>query len=302
MQTSDRIALLLLGALWGGGFLFVRIAVPDFGPFALVNLRVLLAGVLMLAWAAARGGVPPFWQRWRDYVILSALNVAAPFTLAAWAVITVPASLAAIIMATVPLFTAPLAAFRLRVWPSSRQILGLVTGFLGVALLIGMGPIPRTPAALTAMGALLAAAFFYAVGGIYTARKFTGVSPVESTIGQQFGAFVLLLPFALAVPPREAPTLAAIVSLVLLAVLGTVVAYLLFFRLISSVGPTQTATVAYLIPLFGTAWGVLLLGEPIGVATIIGMATILVGVLLVTEARLPIRGRTVLAKARTADL
>ncbi|MBA2596258.1 MAG: DMT family transporter [Chloroflexia bacterium] len=291
MQTGDRLALLLLGALWGGGFLFVRIAVPDFGPFALVNLRVLLAGVLMLAWAAARGGVPPFWLRWRDYLILSALNVAAPFTLSAWAVITVPASLAAIVMATIPFFTAVLMALRLRVWPTARQILGLLVGFAGVAILTGLGPIPLTPAVLASIAALLASAFFYALGGIFTARRFAGVSPVESTIGQQFGAFVLLVPFALAVPPREAPSTPAIASLLLLALLGTVVAYLLFFRLISSVGPTRTATVAYLIPLFGTAWGALLLGEPVGPATVLGMATILAGVVLVTGMRLAIPGR-----------
>ncbi len=301
MQTGDRLALLLLGALWGGGFLFLRIAVTDFGPVALVDLRVLIAGGLMLAWAAARGGVPAFWGRWRDYLVLSALNVAVPFTLSSWAVLTVPASLAAIIMATVPLFTAPLAAFRLRVWLSPRQILGLVTGFVGVALLIGLGPIAITPAMLAAIGALLAAAFFYAVGGIYTARKFTGVSPVESTIGQQFGAFVLLLPFALLVPPRATPSLPAIAALLLLAILGTVVAYLLFFRLISSVGPTQTASVAYLIPLFGTMWGVVLLGEPVGIATVVGMATILAGVVLVTGTRLPVRRRGPFASARTVD-
>ncbi len=282
MKTGDRLALLLLGALWGGGFLYVRIAVPDFGPFALVAVRVLLAGGLMLAWAAARGGVPPFWRRWRDYLVLSALNVAVPFTLAAWALLTVPASLAAIIMATVPLFTAPLAAFRLRANTSTRQILGLVIGFIGVALLIGLGPISITPGVIMAIGALLGTAFFYAVGGIYTAHRFTGVSPVESTIGQQFGAFLLLLPFALAVPPRTMPSTAAIAALLMLTVFATVFAYVLFFRLISSIGPTQTATVSYLIPLFGVGWGAALLGEPVGPATIAGMVTILAGVLLVT--------------------
>lgn len=301
MKTSDRLALLALGALWGGGFLFVRIAVFDFGPLALVDLRVLIAGALMLAWAAARRAVPPFWRRWRDYLVLSALNVAVPFTLASWAVITVPASLASIMMATVPLFTAPIAAFRLRERPTAREVLGLAVGFVGVALLVGLGPIPLTPAFLAAIAALLGAALCYAVGGIYTARRFTGVSPVESTIGQQFGAFVLLLPFALAVPPRAFPSWPATAALLLLAVLGTVVAYLLFFHLISSVGPTRTATVAYLIPLFGTAWGVLLLGEPFGVVTVAGMAAILAGVLLVTGARVPVRRRRPIARVRSAD-
>jgi drug/metabolite transporter (DMT)-like permease len=297
MRSTDRLALLALSALWGGGFLFVRIAVPDFGPFALVATRVLLAGGLMLAWAAARGGVPPFWRRGRDYLVLSALNVAFPFTLSAWALLTVPASLAAIIMATVPLMTAPLAAFRLRAMPSPRQIAGLAVGFAGVAILVGLGSVSVTPGNLTAIGALLATAFFYAVGGIFTARKFTGVSPIESTIGQQFAAFALLLPFALLSPPRDVPSSPAIAALVLLTVFPTVVAYLLFFRLISAVGPTQTAMTAYLIPLFGVMWGVVLLGETVGPATVVGMAVILVGVVLVTGSGRPLPFRRARAKA-----
>ena len=301
MAASDRLALLALSALWGGGFLFVRIAVPDFGPFALVATRVLLAGLLMLAWAAARGGVPPFWRRGRDYLVLSAINVAFPFTLSAWALLTVPASLAAIIMATVPFFTAPLAAFRLRLIPSPRQILGLVVGFVGVAILVGLGSVSVTPDSLAAIAALLATAFFYALGGIYTARKFTGVSPIESTLGQQFAAFVLLLPFALAAPPSDIPSTPAIAALVLLTVFPTVVAYLLFFRLISAVGPTQTAMTAYLIPLFGVIWGVVLLGETVGPATVVGMAVILAGVVLVTGSGRSLSRRRSLARTRAAE-
>lgn len=282
MRGNDLLALLALSAMWGGGFLFVRIAVPDFGPFALVAVRVLLAGGLMAAWAAARGGVPPFWRRGREYLVLGALNVAFPFTLSSWALLTVPASLAAIIMATVPLFTAPLAAVRLRTPPTPRQVVGLLVGFVGVAILVGLGSAAIDEESLAAIGALLATAFFYAVGGIYTAWKFTGVSPIESTIGQQFAAFALLLPFALIVPPQGVPSSGAIGALALLTVFPTVVAYLLYFRLISAVGPTQTAMTAYLIPLFGVVWGVVLLGEAVGPATFVGMGVILAGVVLVT--------------------
>jgi drug/metabolite transporter (DMT)-like permease len=282
VRPQDRLALLALGALWGAGFLFVRIAVPAFGPFALVAVRVLIAGALMLAWAAALGGVPPFWRRWREYLVLSALNVAIPFTLSAWAVIAVPASLAAIVMATIPLFTAPLAAVQLREQPSLRQNAGLVLGFVGVAVLIGLGPIAATRDVLAAIAALLGASLCYAIGGIYTARRFTGASPLESTIGQQFAAFALLLPFSLVFPPQAWPPLDAVAALLVLAVFATAIAYMLYFRLITSVGATRQATVAYLIPLFGAAWGVLFLDEPFGLATAAGMGIILLGVVLVT--------------------
>ena len=287
MQTPDRVALVLLGALWGGGFLFIRIAVPAFGPLALVDLRVLIAGMVLLLWVAARGEIPPFWRRWREYLVLGALNVALPFTLIAWAALTVSASLGSIMMATIPLFTAPVAATQLHERVSPRQAAGLAVGFIGVGLLVGLGPLPITPTFGGAVIALLAAAALYALGGVYTARRFTGASPVESTIGQQFGAFVLLLPFALAAPPRAWPPVSAVVALLILAVFSSVLAYLLFFRLISSVGATKTATVSYLIPLFGTLWGVVVLREQVGWATLAGMVVILAGVMLATGARIP---------------
>src|SRR5918999_5026487 len=291
MQTSDRVALVLLGALWGGGFLFTRIAVPAFGPVALVDVRVLIAGVVLLVWVAARGELPPFWRRWREYLVLGALNVALPFTLIAWAALTVSASLGSILMATVPLFTAPVAAIQLNERISGRQAAGLIVGFIGVGILVGLRPLPLSPEFAAAVSALLGASALYAVGGVYTARRFTGASPVESTIGQQLGAFVLLLPFAVAMPPRVWPPLSAVVALLILAVFSSVLAYLLFFRLITSVGATATATVSYLIPLFGTLWGVVVAQERVGWETIAGMLVILSGVVLATGRQLPLPRR-----------
>ena len=288
MHNADRVALVLLGVVWGGGFLFIRIAVPSFGPLVLVDLRVLIAGLVLLLWAAAREGIPPFWRRWREYLVLGALNVALPFTLIAWAALAVSASLSAIMMATIPLFTAPIAAIQLNERVSGRQAAGLIVGFIGVGILVGLNPLPMTREFGVAVSALLAAAALYALGGVYTARRFTGASPVESTIGQQFGAFVLLFPFALLRPPTERPPLSAIGALLILAVFSSVLAYLLFFRLISSVGATKTATVSYLIPLFGTLWGVALLQERVGLETLAGMIVILSGVVLATGTRLSV--------------
>ena len=286
MQTGDRVALVLLGALWGGGFLFTRIAVPAFGPLALVDLRVLIAGLILLLWVIARGELPPFWRRWREYLVLGALNVALPFTLIAWAALTLPASLGSILLATVPLFTAPIAAVQLNERVSARQAAGLIVGFIGVGILVGFRPLSLTPAFVAAVSALLGAAAFYAVGGVYTARRFTGASPVESTIGQQFGAFVLLLPFAIVAPPQAWPPLSAVIALLIFAVFSSVLASLLFFRLISSVGATATATVSYLLPLFGTIWAVVVAQERIGLETLAGMLVIAAGVVMATGTRL----------------
>jgi drug/metabolite transporter (DMT)-like permease len=146
--------------------------------------------------------------------------------------------------------------------------------------------LPLTPAFGAAVSALLGAAALYALGGVYEARRITGASPVESKIGQQFGAFVLLLPFALAAPPLAWPPVSAVVALLILAVFSSALAYLLFFRLISSVGATKTATVSYLIPLFGTIWAVVVLQERVGLEMLAGMLVVLCGVLLAMGTRL----------------
>jgi drug/metabolite transporter (DMT)-like permease len=146
--------------------------------------------------------------------------------------------------------------------------------------------LPLTPAFGAAVSALLGAAALYALDGVYEARRITGTSPVESTIGQQLGAFVLLLPFALAAPPRVWPPVSAVVALLILAVFSSALAYLLFFRLISSVGATKTATVSYLIPLFGTIWAVVVLQERVGLEMLAGMLVVLCGVLLAMGTRL----------------
>jgi drug/metabolite transporter (DMT)-like permease len=205
-------------------------------------------------------------------------------------------------MATVPLFTVPVAAVWLRDRVSRRQGAGLVVGFVGVALLVGLGPVPMTPALAAAVVALLAAASFYALGGVYTARRFSGASPLESTIGQQFATFALLLPFTLVALPQSWPSREATVALLILALFPSAVAYLFYFRLITRVGPVNTATVSYLIPLFGTVWGALILREPVGLATLLGMAVILAGVLLATGP-LPARPRRWLpSKSRSREV
>ena len=288
MSARNLVSLVVLGVLWGGSFLFIRVAVPAFGPAALVAVRVLVASVLLLAWAGARGEMPSFRQRWRHYLLLGAFNVALPFTLVAAAELVVPASLAAILMATIPLVTASVAAGWLGESLSGRQALGLALGFAGVGVLVGWSPLPLRPAVLLAIGALLLATVCYALAGIYTAKAFRGVSPTEQTIGQQLAAFVLLLPLIAVIPPRAWPSAGAAGAVLVLAVFSTAVAYLIFFRLIHEVSPTRTATVAYLVPLFGTAWGAIALREPVGPSTLVGLGVILAGVALATRTRLPL--------------
>ena len=282
MRPKDLGALILLGALWGGSFLFIRVAVPDLGPFVLMELRVGLAALVLLLCTVVVGRLPKVRARWREFLIIGAVNAAIPFSLIATAEINLTASLAAILNSTTVLFTAVVAA----VWTGDaltvRKIVGIVSGIVGVAVLVGWDPIPLNGVVLLSVGAMLVASLSYALGAVYIKRTFAGIPPLTMAIGQLTGAATLLLPLAAVTLPGEEPSAAVALSMLGLALLSTAVAYLLYFRLIENVGPTSTVTVTLLVPVSGLLFGVLLLDEPFGVGTLVGLAIILSSVALVT--------------------
>lgn len=293
MKLLDVGALVLLAGLWGGSFLFMRIAAPALGPLLMADSRVLLAGSSLIAFAAVAGGAPGLAGRWKSFLIVGALNAAIPYSLIGMAELHLTAGLASVLNATTPLFTALVAAVWLKESLKARQVLGLLLGIGGVAVLVGWGPLSLTPLLLGSMAASLAAAISYAFAGVYAKGAFTGLTPLTTATGQQLGAGFLLLPLALtsaAIEPASIHlSLKVAVAMVLLALLCTSIAYLLYFHLITHVGPTGTLSVTFLIPIFGLFWGALFLGEPAGASTLLGLAVILASVLLVLGMRIPIR-------------
>jgi len=285
IRAKDLLTLVLLGAIWGSSFLFIRIAVPELGPSLLMELRVGLAALALAPFAVALGMVPKVWSRWRPFFVLGLLNAAIPFSLIALAEIYITASLAAILNSTTVLFAALVAAAWLGEPLTARKVSGVVLGIVGVAVLVGLDPLPLNGAVLLSVGAMLLAAFFYALGGTYTRKNFSGVRPLTMAVGQQTGAAVILLLPAASALPDAAPSLAGALSALALALLCTAVAYLLYFRLIASVGPTSTLTVTFLAPGFGVFFGVVFLGEPFGWGTLAGLSIILFSVALVTGIR-----------------
>jgi drug/metabolite transporter (DMT)-like permease len=279
MGARDLGALLLLGALWGGSFIFIRVAVPALGPFVLMDLRVGLAALALCAVAAGR--LPKVWTRWKEFLIIGTLNSAIPFSLIAAAEINLTASLAAILNSTTVLFTAVVAA----VWTgealTAKKVVGVVLGIIGVAVLVGWDPIALNGVVLLSVGAMLAASLSYALAAVYVKRTFAGIPPLTMAIGQPAAAALLLFPLAAVSLPGEPPSLDVTLSVLGLALLSTAVAYMLYFRLIENVGPTSTVTVTLLVPVFGLLFGVLLLNEPFGLGTIAGMGIILSSVALV---------------------
>jgi drug/metabolite transporter (DMT)-like permease len=282
MGGRDLGALVLLSALWGASFIFIRVAVPALGPFVLVELRVGLGAVALALSAAFLGGLPKLRVRWRQFVLLGMVNVAIPFSLISAAEINLTASLAAILNSTTVMFTAVVAAVWMGDDLTARKVVGVMLGIVGVAVLVGWDPIVMNWVVVLSVGAMLAASLAYALGSVYAKRTFAGSPPLAIAIGQLTAAATLMLPLAAVSVPDERPSTIVVLSILGLALPSTALAYMLYFRLIENVGPTSTSTVTLLVPLFGLLFGVVLLEEPVGLGTLAGLVLILSSVTLIT--------------------
>lgn len=296
---TNRTALLLLplGAIFGSSFLFMRVAAPELGPIAVAEGRV---GVAALALALAVGprDLRVLATEWRGYLVLGLFNVAIPFALISFAEVTISASLAALLNATVPMFAVIVGAIWLRQRLTAKRLTAVVTGLVGVGVLVGWSPIELTPATILAAAAMLSATASYAIGLTYARRRFAGVPPVHSAAGQTMAATVILAPLALLTLPSAPPSLEAAVSVLTLGLLCTAFAWPLLFRLLGAFGPTAASTVTFLAPVFGVTWGALFLAEPLGPEMLVGGAVIAVSLLLIFDIRLP--GRPQVTAARVA--
>lgn len=282
MRPRDFAGLVSLGALWGGSFLFIRVAVSALGPFLLVELRVGLAATALLLYALVAGRLPKIRSRWRSFLVLGFVNAAVPFCLIATAEIHLTASLAAILNSTTVMFTAIVGAVWMGDVLTARKVGGIVLGIAGVTVLVGWDPLPLSGIVLLSVAAMLLASLSYALGATYVKRSFSGIPPLGMAIGQMTAATVLLLPFSFVGTPEGVLSSSVAFCVLGLALLSTAVAYLIYFRLIENVGPTSTVTVTLLVPVFGLLFGVLLLDEPFGLGTLAGLGIILSSVVLIT--------------------
>lgn len=275
------IQFIMLGAVWGGSFLFLRIISPVLGPVVVTDTRVLLGtlmiGSYMLLQRKKIFGVHP----WFKIAILAFLSCALPFTLIAFTEIYLTTSMGSILNATTPIYAALLSLIVLREKSHYSQYLGFLLGIVGVIILVGFESIKITPMMLLALAAILLATLCYASGGLYAAKAFSGFPPVLLAFWQQLFSFLLLLPFAVYQRPHVMPNLSILACMLCLGVMCTGLAFLLYFNLIKNIGPHKTMSVAYIIPIFGMLWGHLFLGEDIGPTTILGAFTILFAVYLI---------------------
>ncbi|HEX5612012.1 MAG TPA: DMT family transporter [Burkholderiales bacterium] len=282
MKPADYARLLVLAALWGGAFIFLRVAAPVLGPAWTAELRVLLGGLALLAWFRWTGFDAELMRHARFHLLIGTVNIALPFALYSYAAMHAPASMLAIVNASAPMFgLAWNAAFRDErvTW---RKAAGLALGIAGVAL------IARPSGDASGLGAPLAAALgaccAYGLTGVLMKRHASGASPRGMAAGNQLAAALVLLPLLPLLPPLAAPSALVIANVLALALLASGVAFVLYFRLIADIGATRALTVTYLIPLFGVLWGWIFLDETLPGLALAGGALIVAGTLLVTRA------------------
>ena len=282
MSKASIIRLFLLSAIWGASFLFMRVSAPYFSPTDLIFWRVGLGAAFLFVVSLFLAKRLRIKEYWRHYLILGLLNAAIPFSLFAYAAKTASASLLSILNSTAPIWAALIGHFLFRVETKTQAWVGMVIGLLGVGLLIGVESLALPEGGLLAIFAALGATFCYGLGTHY-AKLAKSNDAFSNAHGNMWGATVLLAPFFLF--PNQATSqlpVTVIASILLLGVLCSGVAFLLYFRLVEDIGAISALTVTFLIPVFGVFWGVVFLNERFGWHSLFGTMLIFVGLSLVT--------------------
>jgi drug/metabolite transporter (DMT)-like permease len=296
VDRRNWILLLALAALWGASYLFIKIGLDDLSPAAIVFIRTALAAAVLLPFAIKSGGMAPLWQRWQAIAILAVIQVAGPFLLISAGEQHIASSLAGILVASAPIFTALLAIWidqseRL----STNGVIGVVIGILGVALLLGVevegsGLVGGLMVVLASVG--------YALGGFGLKRYFTGYQPLALVASTMTASAIMTLPLFLIDLPSDVG-LDTAGAMAALGLGGTGIAFVIYYTLNHAIGPTKTSLVAYIAPIFAVVYGVTLLDEDFGLTTAVGIVLITGGSWL--AARSPARVPVEAPQARSAE-
>jgi drug/metabolite transporter (DMT)-like permease len=289
MDRRAWTLLLVLSAIWGASYMFIEIGLRDMGPAAIAWLRVALGAAVLVPIAAMRGELG--WAR-GDVALIAAValvQAAGPFLLIGLGQEEISSSLAGILVSSTPIFTALLA-----IWVDHEErstglrLFGVLTGFAGVVILLGVD-LGGSAAAMLGGSAVLLASFGYAVGGFMTKRKLYETPPLGLAAAVMVASTALLAPAAAIDAPAAFPGAGPLAAITALGLLGTGVAFAIFFELIGRVGPAKAFVVTYLASAFALAYGVTLLDEPLTVGAVAGLVLIVGGSWLAAEGRLSAR-------------
>jgi drug/metabolite transporter (DMT)-like permease len=276
--------LAIVAAIWGSSYMFIKVAVEEIEPTAMMCLRLVLAAAVLvpvlLVMVGAREAIGEIRATGWDAWAVGVLNMALPFTLIAWGEKHIDSGIAAIANASVPIFVVLLA---LRFNPGERvrgaRLLGILLGFAGVGVLTGLNPEGGWWAVAGTL-AIVAASLSYASANHYVQHRFAGTTPLLITVASSITGALVLLPFALVQLPDEVPSWKALGSIAALGILGTALALLFFYRMLASYGASRASLVTYLLPPTALVYGALILDERITLNAILGLLLILGGVAL----------------------
>jgi drug/metabolite transporter (DMT)-like permease len=282
MRFRDSVDLVVLAAFWGASFLFMRIAVPEFGPVVLAQLRVTIAALFLLPILLLRSDTSELIVHWKILALLGVLNSAIPFYLLSFSTLHLSGGFASILNATAPLWAAVVAWLWLSALLDRYKISGLLLGFAGVLILVWNKVSFATGASTLAIFAAIGAAAFYGIGANLARKYVSGISSLAVATGSMIAASLFLLPGAVILWPADSVTTGAWAAVIAMGVVSTGIAYALYFRLIANVGPAKAVAVTYLVPVFAVIWGTWLLDEAVTVTMLVGSVIILLGTALAT--------------------
>ena len=276
-----------VSVIWGMPYLFIKIAVEEVSPSVMAWSRLTLAALVLLPVAWRLGALRGLGERWRILTAFAAVEMAVPWPLLGFGEVHVSSSLAAILIATVPLFVALLATrFDHAERPTRTRLLGMLIGLAGVVALVGIDIGSQRDELLGAL-AILVVAFLYAIGPMIVKRRLSDVDPLGPVAASLGIAALLVTPFALADVPDSVPSADTLASLVVLGLLCSALAFLFFFRLIAEIGPGRATVITYINPVVALALGVAVLDESVTTGVAVGLLLILAGSWLSTDGRLP---------------
>ncbi len=283
MRGHDITDLILLAAIWGSSFLFITLAVDDFGPFALMALRTGIGLLVLLPLLFWRHALPDLVKHWRPIFVVGIISAAIPFTLLAYAAFVIPAAILSILNAATPLWGALFAALWIKDILPRWRIAGLVVGFCGIVLLV-WDELEFEQLLDTGLGlaAAVAAPVLYGFASTYTNRYLMGAKSISVATGALMSATLVLSPLALLTWPEGDISQRSWGALLMLSVLCTGVTYIIFYRLVMNVGPAKASTVTLLIPVFGVLWGWMWLQEEVTGVILLATGIILLGTALAT--------------------
>lgn len=286
MPPADLAKLVFLSAIWGGSFIFLRLAVPEVGPLLTAMLRTSLAGIALMAYATATGVTMHWRANLKPFAVVGLFAGVLPFTCFSFAALHLPAAHSAVLNATAPLFGAVFSVLWLSERLTARKIVGLLLGVAGVAILVGAGTLAATPTTLISITACLLAAASYAISSIIVKKTGMpgGIHPIAMATGSLVLGGLMMLPAAPFVLPKTVPSPLALGCIAGLSLLSSGLAQALFIPLIVKVGPTRAMCVSFLIPLFSMLWGAIFLHEAVRAGTLAGGAVVLLAMGLVLPA------------------